>query len=951
MSLQIPQQNTSLNIVSCSASDVQDSDLLNYLRAAAILNSSTDRPLRGRNGNLVPWMFYSWPVSLCARGAALLAETILKRLRGFRGTQLASIGYTGLPLVTACVLLGNGRYTALAVRHEKKRYGSCRQVEGLGDKQKTVVLIDDSISSGTSLRAGIAALEEDGYSVEGAICVVRFPGRGGIERAVARGYHIEYLFDVWTDLKLQIPPYVPAHLRAEPTDWDDSAVPNRLHPTSVVRQVANHFFETRRVLRPPTLMDAHYSGPGGVYVSFRQRDDDKRVARDGFWHFDARYADACRDVVLATAKTLRSTRGLARPDLKDLKIAVTFLGELESITPSGLHFARYGIVVRSSLYQTKVGGALPNTQVFSSEIEQYNHARTHNARLAEFEPHDLWRYTISKYVEPGEDWLSYGCPEQPTSQQDDAIGAAVCRRAREVIDAQLNGQCVNGTPLSHALFSRPIYAVAVTIYCKGLYGCRVTWGAALDDCIVRAASGAITDKRLASSLVLIKNNGYSVCVSVLHTREILGCLTSSDAAKKLRVGYESIAVGSGRNRGLFLPNVGVHFCWGPSKLAASLLRKAKIQNRHANWATYITDSWIQDRGQIRRVRRGFTVRQTRIDRDWIKSTAASVAGYIARSIDPTGLPVYCRFPVQGCEQRLGTAGRVVHALGALHDAAVKFSDVSWASKAECGLRACREHLVACSDGRTLALPGRPRSAMADAQLLMCLSRVFRHERDEREDELATRVGAFLRPDGSIGARDGQRHCEDHDFLPGVALLAAVERARKRKSQDHLKYLSLHLAWYRRRFRNVHSWGMVGWHSQAWVASEESVEAQEFVFEMIDWAITRQLASTGAFLTDLDASGPSFHTAFVLEGVADAWLLAKRVGDLKRAAQYEASWYAGMRFMDSLIIGPQDVFCMRDGESACGGVRANLQTTAVRIDFVSHTLLAVLKGWQVLDTFV
>jgi hypothetical protein len=44
-------------------------------------------------------------------------------------------------------------------------------------------------------------------------------------------------------------------------------------------------------------------------------------------------------------------------------------------------------------------------------------------------------------------------------------------------------------------------------------------------------------------------------------------------------------------------------------------------------------------------------------------------------------------------------------------------------------------------------------------------------------------------------------------------------------------------------------------------------------------------------------------------------------------------------MTELIIFPEDTFCMRDPSRAVGGVRGSLITSSVRIDFVSHTLLA------------
>jgi hypothetical protein len=48
------------------------------------------------------------------------------------------------------------------------------------------------------------------------------------------------------------------------------------------------------------------------------------------------------------------------------------------------------------------------------------------------------------------------------------------------------------------------------------------------------------------------------------------------------------------------------------------------------------------------------------------------------------------------------------------------------------------------------------------------------------------------------------------------------------------------------------------------------------------------------------------------------------------------------FMRRLFISAQDMFCMRD-RGAIGGVRSEQSSSDVRIDYVSHSLLALLGG--------
>ena len=147
------------------------------------------------------------------RGQRLAARCLLDRLKGFGAAQLATYGTTGIPLLTSCILLGEGKYTGICVREKPKGNALGRQIEGPADRGRPVVIIDDSLSSGTSLLKGIRVLEAHGFQVEGAICLVHFPDRGGRERAVALGYRVETLFDIWDDLRVRRPVYVPRFQR------------------------------------------------------------------------------------------------------------------------------------------------------------------------------------------------------------------------------------------------------------------------------------------------------------------------------------------------------------------------------------------------------------------------------------------------------------------------------------------------------------------------------------------------------------------------------------------------------------------------------------------------------------------------------------------------------------------------------------------------------------------
>ena len=323
-------------------------ELRRFLKGEGVLQAGPEQTIKGRDGRQSTWMFYSWNCSLtgaarawravCPRSAAVVQQDPTRVLRLYRH---AADGRGHLARTPA--------YTGLVIREARKTYGSSRQIEGPADTRRPVVVIDDLLSWGTSLRQAIPALEQEGFEVEGALVLVNFPFRGGFEWALALGYRVEAVFEAWKDLGEPGPAFVPGHMRFRRRKWADDHVPDGLNPATVARRVTEHYLRSGTMLRPPCRFDKEADGGGGVFVSFRERLSDHRLAREGFWHFDPEDADACRDLVLATVKTLISPRGVVTAEnLPKLKIGASFFSPLEIVKPGKLDFTRYGIVARSA---------------------------------------------------------------------------------------------------------------------------------------------------------------------------------------------------------------------------------------------------------------------------------------------------------------------------------------------------------------------------------------------------------------------------------------------------------------------------------------------------------------------------------------------------------------------------------------------------------------------------
>jgi len=933
-----------------------EDELLDWLRRDAILKADPSTRIVGRTGEPAACMLYCWPLTLSADGCARIADALLGALADFRATQIAAFGLGAYPLMTACVLRGAGQYTGLALRADKKVHGAAgRQIEGEGDRRSPVVLVDDSISSGTSLRNATSILERAGYTVEGAVCLVNFSRRGGVERARARGYRVAALYDAWDDMQFPRPERPPLFLRFLPETWSSDQVAEGLHPAQVARRVAEHLLSTGEVLKPPLRFAEDEFGPGGVWVSFRRRDNDRRLAREGFWHFDITDADPARDVVIATARAVaRMARFLTPALLAELKIAVSFFSELEPIKPRDLDFARYGIVVRSQHIPAKMGGALPNTQLFTSSIEQYRHARWTNARVGLYEPHDLFRHDVRKRIEPGESWPAYGEGESDTDAwtRDPGLGEALLQRTLNVMAAQSRGDHDRDTiPLNSELAPESLCAVVVSIYDRGLIGCAVAAGQTLDEMLVAATQHALTDPRFEQRR-RASTWPRSVTVSLLYNTEHLGPADADRVAWRLRAGRDSFSVRQGGRRALFVDSVIPHHCWSKRQAVDALMAKAgieqaRVEQGSVDWRTYKTATWGSLGGPIHRVEFGARARslEDRIDAD----DATALSEHLIRRLDLAGWPASRVNARLGTYVRTGAAARCLHALQVLHTAGHSHQRLDWVQAAGAGLRYACNHLI---DGSapSLDMPDHDCGPSADAMLLNTVALVAQsgnHSLLERVDPLARRIQSWVRSDGSVLPEGWLPSTADVDYLPGGVLLALARYSLISGSQADVDWTASR-EWFARRFRLTHHWALASWHAQLWpVVAELTGDPRhlDFAFELADWMVERQLRADGSFLTDMSAT-PSFHTACAAVGVATAWRAAAESGDKTRAVRYARSWRESQRFLDGLLLRIEDTYWMPEPTIAMGGVRARSSSFDMRVDMTSETLQALLLGQEV-----
>src|SRR5215510_11156596 len=483
----------------------QRAELLEMLQRRGILYRSETQPILSRDGTSARWMLDSLSVTLSPRGGELAGKCILELLKRFDGRQLATYGLTGVPILQSC-LLQDRRYRGLLVRKERKQHGSCKLIEGEIDPSEPVIVIDDSVSSGTCMNEATERLEEAGLRVEGGICLVRFGWHGGYALMQERGYHMEAVYEIWADFIAYMDdedkPLANPSKWFPHFEWHTESAPENLHPAHLARLVVSEYLTSGKLLRPPQCLDKVYDSAGGAWVSIRSRQNiHRRHARGGFWHFPGETSrSAADDVVMAsvsTAATLpRGDEGLSIIDQS--AFAVTFFNALEQCTPGQLDNDRYGIVVRSLERRERMGGALPRMPGIVNEWAQFQHARIKNAQLVSFEPYELFRHDVVKAIEPEATWQPTGvpAPEELPWHNDPKVCGPIAARARDLVLVHLFGKPEAFQSLPDDLLPKNVESLYVTVYIDGrLRGCMGIKVRNLDEELRKIVPAALDDQR------------------------------------------------------------------------------------------------------------------------------------------------------------------------------------------------------------------------------------------------------------------------------------------------------------------------------------------------------------------------------------------------------------------------------------------------------------------------
>lgn len=349
--------------------------------------------------------------------------------------------------------------------------------------------------------------------------------------------------------------------------------------------------------------------------------------------------------------------------------------------------------------------------------------------------------------------------------------------------------------------------------------------------------------------------------------------------------------------------------------------------------------------------------QAAVTRERVQGLADRMTGWMIRHVHTDGRMTYIYFPSREEETDANHMIRQWMATICVDRIAREHPGERAIELAERNMRYNLEHFYRTENGLGLIeYQGRVNLGAVALAAIAILEHPNRASFAEEEAALIRTTHHLWQADGSFQTyyRPPERHRGQH-YYPGETLLlwamlyaeSQDEALRERFTKSVAYYHTWHLA-----NRNP---AFVPWHTQAYYLMWQDTQdagLRDWVFEMNDWLLGMQARSRvgyddteGRFYDPTQPFGPP-HAAsngVYLEGLIDAYELARRTGAASRAESYRQAIVRGLRSALQLAFTDEvDLFYVSNREAVRGGLRSSVYRSEIRVDNVQHTLMGVQK---------
>ncbi len=215
-------------------------------------------------------------------------------------------------------------------------------------------------------------------------------------------------------------------------------------------------------------------------------------------------------------------------------------------------------------------------------------------------------------------------------------------------------------------------------------------------------------------------------------------------------------------------------------------------------------------------------------------------------------------------------------------------------------------------------------------------------------KLADGILAQQNGDGSYQTYFNSSKNTGVDYYPGEAMLALMKVYQATGEEKYLKSVEKGFEYYRDYWRDNKNTSFIPWHTQAnYLLFQETgkTEVADFVFEMIDWILDHHFITKSRYPDQIGGfpkKDPRLNTSTQTEGINDAYLLARLIGDKKHEKKYLEAIQLSVPFILNTQFTEESAFYVVNSKRTVGGFKFSLTANDQRIDYTQHALMALIK---------
>jgi hypothetical protein len=350
-----------------------------------------------------------------------------------------------------------------------------------------------------------------------------------------------------------------------------------------------------------------------------------------------------------------------------------------------------------------------------------------------------------------------------------------------------------------------------------------------------------------------------------------------------------------------------------------------------------------------------------VDRKTTEALTAGMANWLLTHVHPDGRMTYKWWPSQGNESQANNMIRQWMASVALVRHGVRTRDPVVLEAAQRNIDYnLRQFYRQDQAGRGMILfHGKAKLGAAALAAMAILQHPNRERWAEYEKRLTETIFYLQNKNGSFTTFLVPKGRNDiQNFYPGEALYYLALKYDVDRTPELIPFIMRGFKYYRRWHldpanRNP---AFCPWHIQAYYnvwRHTKDPELADFVFEMSDfiagfqqWDSAIYDDSRGRFYDPRRRHyGPphASSTGVYIEGLIDAFAMARELGDGVRMARYRRAIVRGIRSLQQLqFVDDVDMFYVHQKDLVRGGVRTTLYDNGIRVDNVQHGFMGLLK---------